>query len=47
MAGTAIEEAGASEQRDMGRVMALVMPAVGGRADGKRVSKAVRDRLGS
>jgi uncharacterized protein YqeY len=47
IAQKAIEEAAASEQRDMGRVMALVMPAVGGRADGKRVSQAVRERLGS
>ncbi len=47
MAQKAIDEAGASEQRDMGKVMALVMPEVGGRADGKRVSQAVRERLGS
>ena len=47
MAQRAIDDAGASEQRDMGKVMALLMPAVGGRADGKRVSKAVRERLGS
>ena len=47
MAQKAIDEAGASEQREMGKVMALVMPAVGGRADGKRVSQAVRERLGS
>ncbi len=47
IAQKAIDEAGASEQRDIGKVMALVMPAVGGRADGKRVSEAVRERLGS
>ncbi|MGZ8666080.1 MAG: GatB/YqeY domain-containing protein [Solirubrobacterales bacterium] len=47
IAQRAIEEAGASEQREMGKVMALVMPAVGGRADGKRVSQAVRERLGA
>jgi uncharacterized protein YqeY len=31
----------------MGKVMGLVMPKVDGRADGKRVSGAVRERLGS
>jgi uncharacterized protein YqeY len=41
----AIAEAGASEPGEMGKVMALAMPKVGGRADGKRVSAAVRDRL--
>jgi uncharacterized protein YqeY len=29
----------------MGKVMSLVMPEVQGRADGKRVSAMVRDRL--
>ena len=43
----AIEESGASEQRQMGDVMKALMPKVGGRADGKRVSAAVRERLGS
>jgi uncharacterized protein YqeY len=47
LAQAAIDEAGASEQRDIGKVMALVMPKVGGRADGKRVSQAVRERLGA
>jgi uncharacterized protein YqeY len=47
LAQKAIDDAGASEQRDIGKVMALVMPAVAGRADGKRVSQAVRERLGS
>lgn len=42
----AIAEAGASEPSEMGRVMGLVMPKVDGRADGKRVSGAVRKRLG-
>jgi uncharacterized protein YqeY len=41
----AIEEAGASEPREMGKVMSLVMPRVQGRADGRRVSGAVRERL--
>jgi uncharacterized protein YqeY len=43
----AVEETGASEQRQMGEVMSAVMPKVAGRADGKRVSAAVRQRLGS
>ena len=43
----AVEETGASEQRQMGEVMSALMPNVGGRADGKRVSTAVRERLGS
>jgi uncharacterized protein YqeY len=47
LVGAAIEEAGAESQKDMGKVMSIVMPKVGGRADGKRVSEAVRRRLGS
>jgi uncharacterized protein len=43
----AIEESGASEQRQMGQVMSALMPKVGGRADGKRVSAAVRQKLGA
>ena len=43
----AIRETGASEQRDMGRVMKQVMGAVDGRADGQRVSAKVRERLGA
>jgi uncharacterized protein len=41
----AVEEAGASEPKDMGGVMKVLMPKVGGRADGKRVSQAVREKL--
>jgi uncharacterized protein len=41
----AISEAGASDPGEMGKVMSLAMPRVGGRADGKRVSAAVRERL--
>jgi uncharacterized protein YqeY len=44
---SAVEETGASEAKDMGGVMKVLMPKVGGRADGKRVSQAVRDRLGA
>lgn len=43
----AIAATGAGEQRQMGQVMSALMPKVGGRADGKRVSAAVRERLGS
>jgi uncharacterized protein YqeY len=43
----AVAETGASEQRQMGQVMSALMPKVGGRADGKRVSAAVREQLGS
>ena len=41
----AIEESGASEPKQMGDVMKVLMPKVGGRADGKRVSQAVREKL--
>jgi uncharacterized protein YqeY len=43
----AVAEAGATEPRQMGQVMSALMPKVGGRADGKRVSAAVRERLGA
>ena len=43
----AIDETGASEPKQMGEVMKALMPKVGGRADGKRVSQAVRSKLGS
>ena len=42
----AVAETGASEQKQMGQVMSALMPKVGGRADGKRVSAAVRQKLG-
>jgi uncharacterized protein YqeY len=47
LVGAAVEETGATEQRQMGEVMKALMPEVAGRADGKRVSAAVRERLGS
>ena len=40
-----VAEVGAGDPSDMGKVMGLVMPKVGGRADGRRVSEAVRARL--
>lgn len=43
----AVEETGASEQKQIGQVMSALMPKVAGRADGKRVSAAVRERLGA
>lgn len=43
----AVAETGASEQKQMGQVMSALMPKLGGRADGKRVSAAVREKLGS
>jgi hypothetical protein len=42
---TAIARTGASEPKDMGAVMKLVMADVDGRADGKRVSGRVREAL--
>jgi len=41
----AVGETGASSPKDMGQVMSAVMPKVAGRADGKRVSAVVRERL--
>jgi uncharacterized protein YqeY len=41
----AISEAGASDPSEMGKVMGAVMSRVGGRADGKRVSAMVREKL--
>lgn len=43
----AIAETGASEPRQMGEVMSALMPKLSGRADGKRVSAAVREKLGA
>ncbi|HEX8205463.1 MAG TPA: GatB/YqeY domain-containing protein [Solirubrobacteraceae bacterium] len=40
-----ISEAGATSPKDMGAVMKVVMPKVGGRADGRRVSAAVKEIL--
>jgi uncharacterized protein len=42
---SAVQEAGASAPKDMGGVMKVLMPKVGGRADGKRVSAAVKEKL--
>ena len=47
LVGDAVDEAGAEGPGDIGKVMGAVMPKVDGRADGKRVSEAVRERLGA
>jgi uncharacterized protein len=43
--GDAVAESGASSPKEMGKVMSMVMPKVKGRADGKRVSAAVKEKL--
>jgi uncharacterized protein len=43
--GDAVAESGATSPNEMGKVMGLIMPKVKGRADGKRVSAAVREKL--
>ena len=47
LVAAAVEEAAAESPKEMGTVMSIVMPKVEGRADGKRVSQAVRERLGA
>jgi len=42
-----IAAVGASSPKEMGKVMAALMPQVAGRADGKLVSATVRARLGA
>ena len=41
----AIAENGATSLRDLGRVMADVMPQIAGRADGSTVSQLAREKL--
>ena len=43
----AIAQTGASDPKDMGQVMKVVMAQTAGRADGKRVSARVREALGA
>ena len=45
LAQSVIEEVGAKEMRDMGKVMGLLMPKLEGRASGQDASKAVRELL--
>jgi uncharacterized protein YqeY len=42
---TVVTEVGAANMRDMGRVMKLCQERAGGRADGARLSAAVKSRL--
>ena len=41
----AVAELGATSPKELGKVMSAVMPKVGGRADGRRVSAAVKEVL--
>ena len=43
----AVERTGATSPQEMGKVIGMVMGQVKGKADGKRVSSAVRERLGA
>ena len=43
--GDAVAESGAASPQEMGKVMSVVMPQLKGRADGKRVSAAVKEML--
>ena len=45
LVAAAIESTGATEQKQMGQVMGALKDKVAGRADGKRVSTAVREQL--
>ena len=42
---SAVKEANAATQKDMGNVMKVLMPKVSGRADGKLINQLVRERL--
>jgi uncharacterized protein YqeY len=44
---TVIRELGATSEKDLGRVMRVLMPTVQGRADGAIVNGLVRERLAS
>ncbi len=43
--GDVVAETGASSPKEMGKVMSMVLPRVQGRADGKRVSALVKEKL--
>jgi uncharacterized protein len=43
--GDAVAELGATSAQEVGKIMSTVMPKVQGRADGKRVSAVVREKL--
>ncbi|MDR3567875.1 MAG: GatB/YqeY domain-containing protein [Syntrophobacteraceae bacterium] len=46
MVEEAVSKSGAASIKDMGRVMKLLIPELGGRADGKVVNELVRRKLG-
>lgn len=41
----AIVETGASSMKDMGKIMAFIMPKTKGRADGKEINSIVKEKL--
>jgi uncharacterized protein YqeY len=43
--GDVVAETGAADPKEMGKIMSMVMPKVQGRADGKRVSAVVKEKL--
>jgi hypothetical protein len=45
LAQAAVEQSGATSAKDMGKLMALLMPQVKGKADGKLVNEVVRELL--
>jgi uncharacterized protein len=45
LVSASLRETGFNSLKEMGKVMAAVMPKVGARADGKRVSAVVREKL--
>jgi uncharacterized protein YqeY len=45
LVSAAVAESGVTSVREMGKLMGAVMPKVGARADGKRVSAMVRGKL--
>ena len=47
LAGAAIQEAGATGPKDMGKVMGRIMPQVRGKSDGRTVSRIVQELLKS
>jgi len=44
---TIIRELGATSEKDLGRIMRVLMPSVKGRTDGNTVHRLVRERLAS
>ena len=43
---SAVQEAGAKDAKDLGKVMKVLQPKVAGKADGKTVNQLVREALG-